>query len=51
MKNNAALSAEERAACKQLQNVNSPDHILNHPDFYRREGNLVVVATVPNDEA
>jgi len=25
----------------------SPDHIINHPDFYYREGNTLAVGVVP----
>jgi hypothetical protein len=36
-------------AWRELANFDSPDHILKHPDFYFREGHIVVVGQVPDN--
>ena len=42
------LPAQDRVAWRELANFDSPDHILKHPDFYFREGHIVVVGQVPD---
>jgi ubiquinone/menaquinone biosynthesis C-methylase UbiE len=32
---------------RNLQDLSTPDHIMNQPDFYFREGHMVVVGRVP----
>ncbi len=41
------LPAQDLALWRALSDLDSPDHILNHPDFYWREGHVLVVGRVP----
>jgi arsenite methyltransferase len=43
------LPAQDMVAWRELANFDSPDHILKHPDFYFREGHIVVVGQVPDN--
>lgn len=42
-----ALSESDRLTWRELLNVDSPDHVLQHSDYYSREGHLVVVGQAP----
>ncbi|MCB0097929.1 MAG: class I SAM-dependent methyltransferase [Caldilineaceae bacterium] len=41
------LSESDTLLWQQVGEVNSADHILNNPDFYYREANIVVIGQVP----
>lgn len=41
---NEYLSDADKAVWAKLADVDSPDHILNHPDFYHSQGHVMVVA-------
>jgi ubiquinone/menaquinone biosynthesis C-methylase UbiE len=41
------LPAEDLVVWRALSDLNSPDHIFNHPDFYWRAGYVLVVGRVP----
>lgn len=42
------LPEQDRVAWRELGNFDSPDHIQKHPDFYFREGHIVVVGQAPD---
>jgi arsenite methyltransferase len=41
------LPVQDMAAWRALASLDSPSHILNHPDFYFRENHIVVVGHTP----
>ncbi len=41
------LSNEDRAVWEMIEDASSPNHILNHPDFYFCEGHMLIVAENP----
>jgi len=43
------LPEQDVVAWRELGNFDSSDHILKHPDFYFREGHIVVVGQVPDN--
>ena len=43
-RNNEHVSESDRAAWAPLLDACSPNHILNHPNFYHREGHIILVA-------
>ncbi|MCB0092616.1 MAG: hypothetical protein KDE54_32235 [Caldilineaceae bacterium] len=43
----ADLPAEERQLWEELGDINSPDHIINHPDFQYRGIQTVFVGCAP----
>jgi SAM-dependent methyltransferase len=44
----SGVSKTDMADWHRLQDLSVTDHILNQPDFYYREGHMVVVGRVPN---
>ena len=43
------LPEQDLVAWRELADLDSPDHILKHPDFYFREGHIVVVGQAPGN--
>ena len=43
------ISEMDIEAWHNLKDLSAPDHILNRPDFYFREGNIVAVGRIPSD--
>lgn len=43
------LPEQDMLAWRELGNFDLPDHILKHPDFYFREGSIVVVGQAPEN--
>lgn len=48
MAENIGLPESVLMALRKLSNTDSVDHIMKHPDFYYREGFVVLAARVPN---
>lgn len=44
----SGVSKSDMTDWHRLQDLSAPDHILNQPDFYYREGHMVVVGRAPN---
>jgi len=44
---NVDLPEQDMKVWRELANFDSPGHILKHPDFYFREGHIVVIGQVP----
>ena len=44
---NVDVPEEDAEVWRELANFDSPDHILKHPDFYFRNGHIVLVGQVP----
>lgn len=44
---NIDLPEEEAEVWRELANFDSPNHILKHPDFYFRNGHIVLIGQVP----
>jgi hypothetical protein len=42
-----ALPAEDLEFWRAIGDLDSPHHILNHPDFYWREEHILVIGEVP----
>jgi ubiquinone/menaquinone biosynthesis C-methylase UbiE len=43
------LPEQDMVVWRELANFDSPDHILKHPDFYFRNGHIVVVGQAPEN--
>ena len=43
------LPEQDLVAWRELADFDSPSHILEHPDFYFREGHIVVVGQAPGN--
>ncbi len=43
------LPEQDRVAWRKLADFGSPGHIMKHPDFYYREGHIVVVGQAPEN--
>jgi ubiquinone/menaquinone biosynthesis C-methylase UbiE len=43
------LPEQDMVVWRELANFDSPSHILKHPDFYFREGHIVVVGQAPEN--
>jgi hypothetical protein len=44
----SGVSKPDMTDWHKLQDLSATDHIMNQPDFYYREGHMVVVGRVPN---